>query len=254
MIDTHAHIYLKEYRDDLDEVIERSRSVGVEKIYMPNIDSGTIDDMMKVAQMYPGYCVPMMGLHPGSVDQDFEKELFIVEEWIGKYDFAAVGEIGIDLYWDRTFEEQQKKAFEYQVELARKYNLPVVIHHRNAFVEAFNLVEKLIDNTQTGIFHCFTGSREEADKITGLGFYLGIGGVSTFKKGGLDQTLPGIDLDRIVLETDSPYLAPAPFRGKRNEPAYLDRIASRVAEIMNAERERFIESTNKNAQNIFKIF
>lgn len=253
MIDTHAHIYLEEFKSDLDAVIGRSMAAGIEKIFMPNVDSETIDDMMKATERYPGYCIPMMGLHPGSVDERYEERLELVERWLSKGVFAAVGEIGIDLYWDRTFENQQKEAFKRQVELAKKFDLPIVVHHRNAFDEAFKIVKQLKDNKLTGIFHCFTGTKEEADKLTSLGFYLGIGGVATFKNGGLDKSLPGVNIERIVLETDSPYLAPAPYRGKRNEPAYLELVAKRLGEILNMETNQVIEVTSANARNIFKV-
>lgn len=253
MIDTHAHIYLKEFSNDFDAVIERSRAAGVEKIFMPNVDAETIDDMMRMSERYPGYCIPMMGLHPGSVDGDYEERLEVVEQWLSKGGFAAVGEIGIDLYWDRTFELQQKDAFKRQVELAKRFGLPIVIHHRNAFAEAIEIVEGLKDDRLTGIFHCFTGTKEEAEKIVSLDFYLGVGGVATFKNGGLDKSLPGIDIARIVLETDSPYLAPVPYRGKRNEPAYLALVAKRVGEILNIATDKVIEITSANARKIFKV-
>jgi TatD DNase family protein len=251
MIDTHAHIYLKDFRDDLDEIITGCKNIGVRKIYMPNIDSNSIEDMFEVESRYPGYCIPMMGLHPGSVDNNFQKELYIVEEWLGKRAFAAVGEIGIDLYWDTSFVEEQKEAFQYQIQLAKTHNLPIVIHNRNAFAETYAIVKKLNDDVLKGIFHCFTGTTDEARKVISLGFYLGIGGVVTYKNGGLDKVLPHVDLNNIVLETDSPYLAPVPFRGKRNQPGNLKHIVDRIAELKNNSFDDIVESTSANAKKIF---
>jgi TatD DNase family protein len=253
MIETHAHIYLKEFRNDLDEIVESCKQIGISKIYMPNIDSTSIDDMLEVENRYPDFCVPMMGLHPGSVEKDYQKELYLVEEWLGKRMFAAVGEIGMDLYWDKTFAEEQKEVFQYQIELAKKHNLPIVVHNRNAFSETYGIVEKLNNPELTGIFHCFTGTITEAEKIVSLGFYLGIGGVVTYKKGGLDKVLPEIKLSHLVLETDSPYLTPVPFRGKRNQPGYLKYIVEKIVELKQCTFEEVEQATTANAKEIFLI-
>jgi len=249
-IDTHAHIYAKEFDPDRSEMLQRCSESGVKQIFMPNVDHTTIDDMLEVESRWTG-CVAMMGLHPCSVKKDFERELYIVEEWLSKRKFAAVGEIGTDLYWDKTFWDQQREAFSIQVKWAKKYNLPVVIHCRESMNETIELVEELQDGKLTGIFHCFSGNAEQAERIAKLNFYVGIGGVATFKKGGLDGVLPGVSLDRIVLETDSPYLAPTPHRGKRNEPSYIPLIAQRVADIKVLPLEEVKHQTTLHALKLF---
>ncbi len=250
LIDTHAHIYLEAFKEDLTDVLTRAQESGIAKIYMPNIDHTSIEDMMEVEEKY-SFCKSMMGLHPCSVNKNFEKELYRVEEWLGKREFVAVGEIGTDLYWDKTYWEQQKEAFNIQVSWAKEYKMPIVIHCRESIDETIELVEVLKDDDLTGVFHCFTGDASQAKRITDMGFYLGIGGVATFKNGGLDKVLPEVDLGKIVLETDSPYLAPVPKRGKRNEPAYVKLIAERVAEIKEIELEELATTTSDNAKQLF---
>lgn len=253
MIDTHAHIYLEAFKEEKEEVVERAISSGVTKIFMPNIDHTSVDDMLEMEEKNKGICFPMMGLHPCSVTKHFEKELYVVEEWLSKKDFLAVGEIGTDLYWDKSFWSQQQEAFKIQVNWAKEKNLPIVIHCRESIDETIEMVQELNDDNLTGVFHCFTGTVEQAKKITTLGgFYLGIGGVSTFKNGGLDKVLPAISLDHLLLETDSPYLAPVPYRGKRNEPAFLPIVASRIAELLNVDEEEVKEKTTANAKILFK--
>lgn len=251
-IDTHAHIYLTEFAADRRDMVQRSVDNGVRQIFMPNVDHTTIDDMLEVERQFAD-CFPMMGLHPCSVKKDFERELYIVEEWLSKRKFVAVGEVGTDLYWDETFWDHQCEAFAIQVSWAKKLGLPVVIHCRESLAETIEMVEKLQDGSLRGVFHCFGGSVEEGEKIARLGFYIGIGGVSTFKKGGLEAVLPEIPLDKIVLETDSPYLAPVPHRGKRNEPAYIPLIGQRVADIMKISLEELRQHTTKNALSLFRI-
>lgn len=251
LVDTHAHIYADEFRDDRIGMIQRAREKGIGRIYMPNVDHTSVDGMLELEKQYPEICFAMMGLHPCYVKADFQKELYLVEEWLSKRKFAAVGEIGTDLYWDKTFWEQQKEAFRIQVNLAKKYSLPVVIHCRESINETIALVEELRDDSLTGIFHCFSGNADQAKQIISMNFYLGIGGVATFKKGGLDLVLPEVPLDRIVLETDSPYLAPVPYRGKRNEPAYIALVAARVSELMRVSEQEVIRSTTTNALKIF---
>lgn len=250
-IDTHAHIYAIEFKEDIDEVLEKSRKENIAKIYMPNIDHRSIDSMMELEEKNQDFCISMMGLHPGSVKKDFEKELYQVEEWLTKRKFAAIGEAGIDLYWDKTFLAQQEEALKIQIELAKKYNLPIILHCRDSFEETISIIEKHKEEHLTGIFHCFTGNLDEANRVINAGFLLGIGGVVTFKNGGLDKVLPDIELKNIVLETDSPYLAPVPFRGKRNEPPYLLYIASRIAELKKTEIEQVMEITTHNAIRLF---
>lgn len=252
-IDTHAHIYLDEFNADRDEMLLRATQNGVGKILMPNIDSSSVDAMLRVAESNPELCLPMMGLHPCSVKDDVENQLYEVENRLAKRKFVAVGEIGTDLYWDKTFWEQQKEAFTIQVNLARKHNLPVVIHCRETLDETINMVEQLQDGNLAGVFHCFTGNSEQAGRIIGLNFYLGIGGVATFKNGGLGNVLQGIGLDNIVLETDSPYLAPVPHRGKRNEPSYIVTIAGRVAQLTNQPIEDVMSKTTESARKLFLL-
>jgi TatD DNase family protein len=248
IIETHAHIYDEAFADDRDVMLEKAFSEGISEIWMPNCNSETIDGMMALAAQYPNQCLPMMGLHPCYIKEDFEKELYIVEEWLNKYKFIAIGEIGMDLYWDKTFVKQQEESFLIQCQLAKKHNLWIDIHSRNAFWETVDLIEKNADPNLKGIFHCFTGELKDAQKAIELGFLLGIGGVATFKNGGLDKVLPYISLENIVLETDAPYLAPVPYRGKRNEPAYLILIAQKVADLMEVSVEKVIEQTTLNAK------
>lgn len=251
LIDTHAHIYLEEFKEDINEVIDRSKEGGVEKIYLPNIDHASIDDMMELEHKFPDYCEVMMGLHPCSVKKDFEKELYLVEDWLNKRKFIGVGEIGTDLYWDKTYWKEQQEAFRIQLDFAKKYKIPAIIHCRDSIDETIEIVEERKTEELTGIFHCFTGTVKQAQQIVDLGFYIGVGGVSTFKNGGMDKKLPDMDINKIVLETDSPYLAPVPYRGKRNEPSYVKLVAQRVADIMKLD---IAEVANKTTINALKIF
>ena len=253
LVDSHAHIYSEKFNDDRAEAVRRAGEEGVGKIYMPNIDHTSIDAMLEAEAQFPEVCVPMMGLHPTSVDKNFERELYLVEDWLSKRAFSAVGECGIDLYWDKTFLPQQQEALKVQVELAKKYKLPIVLHTRDSFNETYEIISAAQDGTLKGIFHCFSGTEEEAKKVTELGFLMGIGGVATFKNGGVDKVLPHVELDSLVLETDCPYLAPVPHRGKRNEPVYLPLVAKRVAELMNKDLEEVAEKTTSNALNLFKL-
>ncbi len=253
LVDSHAHIYTEEFNEDRAEALARAQAEGVEKIYMPNIDHTSIDAMLEAEAKYPQQCIPMMGLHPAYIKQDFERELYLVEEWLNKRPFAAVGECGIDLYWDTTFFPQQQEALKVQVELAKKHQLPIILHTRDSFDETYEIISQAQDGTLRGIFHCFTGTAEQAAKVKELNFLMGIGGVATFKNGGMDKVLPHVQLEDIVLETDCPYLAPVPYRGKRNEPVYLPLIAKRVAELTNKSVEEVAEVTTKNALNLFKL-
>lgn len=251
-IDSHTHIYSEHFDADRVDAIARCQEQNVQRLYMPNVDHESIDRMLEAELKWPGVCIPMMGLHPCSVKKDFQRELYIVEDWLSKRKFAAVGEMGTDLYWDKTFFEQQKEAFRIQVDLAKKYSLPIVIHCRESIDETIELVTELQDGKLRGIFHCFSGSAEQAEKIVKLNFLLGIGGVATFKKGGLDVVLPAVSLDHIVLETDAPYLAPVPHRGKRNESSYIPLIANRVADLKKVSLEEVQEKTSANALALFK--
>ncbi len=249
-IDTHAHIYLDDFAEDRTDMLAESENQSVRRIYMPNIDHTSIDNMLELESRSP-MCVATMGLHPCYVKKDFQRELYLVEEWLSKRKFAAVGEIGTDLYWDKTFWEQQQEAFTIQVNWAKQYNLPIIIHCRESIDETIALVEKLADGKLKGIFHCFSGNAAQAHRITKLGFLLGIGGVATFKNGGLDKVLPEVSLEHLVLETDSPYLAPVPYRGKRNEPSYIPLIAHKLADIKKISVDEIKTVTTRNALTLF---
>lgn len=252
LIDTHAHIYLAEFENDIDAVIDKSKEAGIEKIFMPNIDSNTIEAMLQLELTYTNYCISMMGLHPCYVKSNYKEELHIIKSWFDKHMFSAVGEIGIDLYWDKTHIDEQISAFETQINWAKDLGLPIVIHCRKSIDMTIEIVKKYQDGKLKGIFHCFSGDLDHAKKIIDLNFLLGIGGVVTFKNGGIDKVIPAVELNNIVLETDSPYLAPSPYRGKRNMPSYLQNIASRIAELKNCEIEEVARVTTENANNIFR--
>jgi TatD DNase family protein len=252
LIDTHAHIYLSEFDDDIDEVIDRSKEAGIEKIFMPNIDSNSIEGMLEIEKIYKNYCVSMMGLHPCYVKTNYKEELNNIKFWLEKRPFCAIGEIGIDLHWDTTFKDDQIAAFETQINWAKDLDLPIVIHCRKSIDLTIDIVKKNQDGKLKGIFHCFSGNHEHAKKIIDLNFLLGIGGVVTFKNGGLNKVIPDIELNNIVLETDSPYLTPSPFRGKRNMPSYLQIIASKIAEIKKCDINDVARITSENAINIFQ--
>lgn len=253
LIDTHTHIFLPEFNDDRDQVINYARENGVNQVLLPNVDSTTSESLLKLADQYPDFCLPMMGLHPTSVDENFQDELTKVEDWLEKRKFYAIGEIGVDLYWDKTYKLQQEEAFLHQINLAKKYKLPIVIHARESFNEIFKIVEKEKDDNLNGVFHAFTGNEKQADQIVEWGFKIGIGGIVTFKNAGLDKVVNNIDINHIVLETDSPYLAPVPKRGKRNESAYIVYIAQKIAEIKNISVEEVARITTNNARQLFRL-
>lgn len=253
MIDTHAHIYLEEFKADREAMLDRCREQGVEKILMPNIDSTSIDDLLELESKNPSVCIPMMGLHPCYVKKGFEKDLYAVEEWLMKRNFCGVGEIGTDLYWDKSLWDEQQEAFKVQLNFAKKFTLPVSIHSRESTEEALNLIEPLQDGKLRGVFHCYSGTLAQAERAIKLGFHLGIGGVVTFKKGELDELLKVTDLKHLVLETDSPYLAPVPFRGKRNEPSYLHYVAEKIARTKNISVEEVKKQTTENANAVFQL-
>lgn len=250
-VDSHTHLYSKKFDRDREEVVQRAVEAGVEAFYLPNIDSTSIDAMLDVELKWPNLCFAMMGLHPCSVKENYQEELATVEKWLDKRAFCAVGEIGIDLYWDKTYLDQQQDAFLTQVKWAKERRLPIVIHSREATELIIELLEEVNDERLRGIFHCFTGDAAQAERIIEMGFLLGIGGVLTFKNAGLDKTMENIDLNHVVLETDSPYLAPAPHRGKRNESAYLVRVAERLAEIKDLSIEEVGRITSRNSYAVF---
>lgn len=251
LIDTHCHLYAEEFDTDRDAMIARARAVGVTRFYLPAIDSEAIPAMLALEETYPGVCIAMMGLHPCYVKENYLQELAIVEEWLQKRDFAAIGEIGLDLYWDKTFFPLQLDAFERQMQWALDRNRPIVIHTRKAMPETIKAVKPFAARGLRGIFHCFSGNAIEAKQITDLGFLLGIGGVVTYKNSGLSDALAGIGPEHLVLETDAPYLSPVPFRGKRNESAYLEPILARLAGIKQLPENELAAITTANAEKIF---
>ena len=254
LIDTHSHIYSEDFHDDIDEVLQNAYNNDVKKIVLPNIDSGSIKRLIDLSNNYPHVCYPLMGLHPTSVSTDFREELSVVEYWLDKYKFYGIGEIGIDLYWDRTWFEQQKEAFIYQVKLAKSRKIPIVIHVRESFNEVYEIVKAEQDGSLRGIFHCFTGDETEAQKIVDLGFLLGIGGVVTYKNSNLKSVLEKTDIKNIVLESDAPYLTPEPKRGRRNESSYLVYTAQKIAEIYQLPIKEVAEITTANARGLFGIW
>jgi TatD DNase family protein len=252
-IDTHAHLYEEEFATDRTEMVERALAAGVYQLLLPNIDSTTITGMLALEAQFPGACHPMMGVHPCYVNENVDQELSIVREWLEKRPFKAIGEIGLDFYHDTTYTVQQYKAFREQLDLSRQYKLPVSIHARESTRECIDEVKALQDGRLSGVFHCFSGTLEQAKEVIDLGFYLGIGGVVTFKKAGLDKLLEHIDLQYVILETDAPYLAPVPYRGKRNESSYIPVIGHKIAEILAMDITDVASMTTANAQKIFPI-
>ncbi|WP_318343934.1 TatD family hydrolase [Flagellimonas baculiformis] len=251
--DTHTHLYSEAFVEDRDEMMQRALDAGVERFFIPAIDSTYTQAMLDLEAKYPDNVFLMMGLHPTHVKENYKEEVALVEEWLSKRKFYAVGEIGIDLYWDKTFLKEQQEAFVYQIRLAKKHQLPIVIHGRDSFDEIFEILEQEKGYGLFGIFHCFTGTMEQAQKAISYNMKLGIGGVATFKNGKIDQFLDQIDLKHIVLETDSPYLAPAPFRGKRNESSYIIKILEKLSSIYGMPEEEIAAITTANSKDIFGI-
>jgi len=251
IIDTHCHLYLPEFDGDRNLMMDRAEKEGVSRFYLPGIDSGVIDSMLALEIEYPNRCFATMGLHPCSVKENYEEELGLVESWLAKRKFVAIGEIGLDFYWDKTFTDQQYDAFVRQILLARKYRIPIIIHSRDSIQECIATVARNTGDDLTGIFHCFGGTIENAQSIIEMGFYLGIGGVLTYKNSGLATVIENISLEHIVLETDAPYLTPVPLRGKRNESSYLKYIVQKLAEVKKTNVEEVAEITTMNAQKIF---
>lgn len=251
LIDSHCHLYTTEFDEDRDFVIERAFNSGIKSLFFPAIDSSTHEKMIKIENNYPGKCFSMMGLHPCSVKSNWDEELTIAEGYLQKRPFVAIGEIGLDFYWDTTFAQEQIEVFNIQMQWALDYKLPIVIHTRNAIFQTINAVKPFAEKGLKGIFHCYGDSYEIAKEIIEMGFYLGIGGVVTYKKGGLENVLDKISLEHMVLETDAPYLTPVPFRGKRNESSYIKYIADKIAEIKNLPVEIVAKTTTHNAEKIF---
>lgn len=253
IIDTHCHLYAEEFAADIEQVINRAAAAGVQRFYLPSIDSSATGAMLQLEIQFPGKCISMMGLHPCYVKENYEAELMHVEAWLAKRKFVAIGEIGLDYYWDKTFVKEQELVFRKQIEWALHYKVPVVIHTRNAMAETIHIIKQYVDKGLRGIFHCFGGNVEEARQIIDAGFYLGIGGVVTYPKSGLQETLQHISVEHLVLETDAPYLTPIPFRGKRNESAYLKFVVEKISEIKKITVEEVAAATTLNAEKIFGV-
>ncbi len=251
LTDTHCHLYLDEFKDDIDATMKRAGDAGVQKFYLPAIDSRETNNLLLLEKKFPGKCFAMMGLHPCSVKENYKEELEFAATCLTKRKFVAIGEIGLDFYWDTSFMEQQYDAFRTQAGWAIQHNLPIVIHTRNAMQETINVVKEFVPKGVRGIFHCFSGNYENAREIIDAGFYLGIGGVLTYKNSGLAEVIEKIDMKHLVLETDAPYLTPVPFRGKRNESSYLKYIVEKLAMIKNVSPEEVAAITTANAESIF---
>ncbi len=253
LTDTHCHLYGEEFADDIENVIKSAGVEGVTKFYLPGLDSSAIGAMVALEIKFPNKCIAMIGLHPCYVKENYLKELELVNDWLSKRKFAAIGEIGLDFYWDKTFLQQQEEAFRLQMEWAIAYNYPIVIHTRNAMQQTIALVKEYVPKGIRGIFHCFSGNETDANEIINAGFYLGIGGVITYKNAGLAEVIEKIGLQHLVLETDAPYLTPVPFRGKRNESSYLKYIAAKLAAIKQVSIEEVAMVTTANAEKIFGL-
>ena len=253
LIDTHSHIYLEDFDNDRQEMLERAEKEGIGKILMPAIDSATHEKMLSISMQFSQLCRPMIGLHPCSVKENYEQELSIVRDYLEKNEFIAIGEIGLDFYWDVNFKPQQYDSFHQQIEWALHYDLPIVIHSRNSIDECISVVTEHQKGKLKGVFHCFSGSIEQAKKIINLNFYLGIGGVVTFKNSGLDKVMKQLTLENIVLETDAPYLTPVPFRGKKNECSYLKFVVQKLAEIKEMDFKEIAEITTRNSEKLFSL-
>lgn len=252
MTDTHAHLYMEAFEEDLEEVIGRALKRGVNRMFLPNLDSSSIGRMSRLCRQYKGTCFPMMGLHPTSVKENYREELEIIGAALRKGSYIAVGEIGIDLYWDKTFLSEQQDAFRTQLEWAIEVGLPVVIHARESFREIFDIMDEMANANLTGVFHSFTGNSEQVKKALSYGFFIGINGIVTFKNSGLDSVAQEIPLERLLLETDAPFLAPVPHRGKRNESAYVTEIAAKIAGIHDTDLAEIAKITTQNARKLFK--
>ncbi len=251
LIDSHTHLYLQEFDKDRKEIIDRALNNGVEKMLLPNIDASTIEDMLEMTRDYKGICYPMAGLHPTSVRENFHEELSKIESYLQTNSLIAIGEIGMDLYWDKTFKEEQVKAFETQIGWAKSHEIPVVIHCRDAFKEIYEVLDSSFYNGMSGVFHSFTGTKEDVKKIREYDFYFGINGIVTFPNSNLPEIVKEIPVDRILVETDSPFLSPVPKRGKRNESANIVFIAEKLAEIYGLDPDKFKKQTISNTMNLF---
>lgn len=253
LIDTHTHLYVEAFDEDREEIIQKAIKIGIERFYLPSIDSSYTSRMLDLESKYPDHIRLMIGLHPTHVKDNYKDELHHVDQCLNKYDFSAVGEIGIDLYWDKSFLKNQQEAFDLQISWAKEKKMPVVIHCRDAFDEVFEVLQGHRCNNLSGIFHCFSGTKEQAEMVIDMKLKLGIGGIVTFKNGKIDKFLDQISIDHIVLETDAPYLAPTPFRGKRNQSEYLVYILKKLTEIYQKSEKEIAAITTKNALSVFKF-
>lgn len=252
-VDTHAHVYADEFAADIEKIIKNAQAAGINKILMPAIDSASLEAMLNIEQQFPAHCIAMMGLHPCYVKENFKEELKLVEGWLAKRKFIAIGEIGLDFYWDKTFAKEQHLVFEIQMQWALEANLPIAIHTRNAMGETIEAVKPFAKKGLRGVFHCFSGSRESAEQIIGMGFHLGLGGVLTYKNAGVAEAIKDIPMEHLMLETDAPYLAPVPYRGKINEPAYMLEVAKKLAEIKAMPLHEIAAITTRNAEKLFGL-
>lgn len=253
LIDSHSHLFLPEFDNDRNEVIQRAKQMQLSKIILPNIDSSTLQPLMSCCRNYPDLCTPLIGLHPGSVNENFENELDCIIKAIEEYHPAGIGEIGLDFYWDTTFKDEQMICFKTQLEWAKQMKLPVAVHVRNSHQEVMTILRKVWTKELRGVFHCFTGGHQEAEEINELGFYFGIGGIVTFKNSGLSEVVRHLPLEKIIIETDSPYLAPVPYRGKRNESSYLPVIAEYLSALFKMGKEEFVKILFDNTVDLFSL-
>jgi TatD DNase family protein len=252
-IDTHAHLYSSPIKENIEGIMKNAMDNGIDTIIMPAIDSTTLEAMLEVEKTYPENCMAMMGLHPCSVKENVKEELAIIEAQLQKRKFIAIGEIGLDYYWDKTFTTEQMHAFEIQMQWALDYKLPIAIHTRNAMGETIEAVKPFAKKGLRGIFHCFSGSKESAEQIISMGFHLGLGGVLTYKNAGVAEAIKDIPMEWLVLETDAPYLSPVPYRGKTNEPSYMIHVAMKLAEIKNLPLHEIASITTNNAEKLFGL-
>ncbi|QZT35698.1 TatD family hydrolase [Halosquirtibacter xylanolyticus] len=253
IIDSHSHIYSSEFKNEYSDIIQRAKTAGVEKIILPNIDSSSINAMLRLSDEYPEICVPLIGIHPTSVNEDYDKELEIIEYWLNKRKFHGIGEIGLDYYWDQTFKDEQIIVLENQLNWCLKYDLPAVLHIRDAFDDIFDVVTPFCKKGLKGVFHSFTGTIEEAHQAMELGFYIGVNGLVTFKNAGIDKLVAQIPLEKLVVETDAPYLAPVPFRGKRNESSYVSYVIDKVSDLKQVPNADVCEITTANCKKLFNL-
>ncbi len=253
IIDTHAHVYLEDFDEDADLIIERAKEENIDQILLPNIDVSSVDRLLNLSEQHPSLYKPMIGLHPCYVKEDYKLQLDHLKGYLDRKEIVAVGEIGIDLYWDKTFKKEQIEAYRTQIEWSREKQLPFAIHSRESLDLTISIVEEMQDGNLKGVFHCFNGTAEQAKRIINAGFYMGIGGVVTFKNAGVDKTVAQLPMDSLVVETDAPYLSPVPFRGSRNEPSYVSKVIDKIAEVQNMEREEVCRITTLNAKKLFSL-